>query len=330
MDYRRLGRSGLKVSEIALGTMTFGREADEGGSREILTVALDAGINFIDTANTYAKGASETILGRILQGNRRDVVIATKFANPVTKGPNDHGTSRLHILNAVEDSLRRLQTDYIDLYYVHHIDPNTPPEETLGTLDLLIKQGKVRYIACSNFEAWRLLESIWTSDANGYERFIAHQPQYNLLVRDIEDEIVPVAELKGIGLVPWGPLAGGLLTGKYSQDTQVLAGTRSEGSGQGFSNRQPYLAPNKDAIIARLCELAADLGRTPSEVALRWVLERPAVASVIIGARSADQARENLKAAGWSLPDEARTALDEISRPAPRYPKDAEVTRGQR
>jgi aryl-alcohol dehydrogenase-like predicted oxidoreductase len=328
MEYRKLGRSGLDVSSLALGTMTFGRESDEAAAREILSVALDAGVNFIDTANTYAQGASETLLGKLLKGTRQDLVVATKFANPTGKGPNRAGASRLHILNAVNDSLRRLQTDYIDLYYVHHIDPVTPIEETLSALDALVRQGKVRYLACSNYEAWRLLESLWTSETRGYEKFIAHQAHYNILVRDVEDELVPVAVRKGVGLVPWGPLAGGLLTGKYGVDGRVVAGTRSDKGGQGFVNREPYLAPNSAQIIGRLLELATELGRKPGAIALQWLLAKPAVASVLIGARTAAQARENLQDAIGAVPAEALEELEALSSPAPRYPKDAELSRG--
>jgi aryl-alcohol dehydrogenase-like predicted oxidoreductase len=329
MEYRKLGRSGLNVSALSLGTMTFGREADEAASRQIVSAALDAGVNFIDTANTYAQGASETLLGKILKGQRKELVIATKFANPVSKKPNDVGASRVHILNAVEDSLRRLQTEYIDLYYVHHIDAETPVEETLGTLNSLVQQGKVRYIACSNYEAWRLLDSIWTSETRGLEKFIAHQAHYNLLVRDVEDEIVPVAQLKGVGLVPWGPLAGGLLTGKYGSDGKVVAGTRSDNGGQGFTNREPYLAPNRSEIIGKLLEMSDQTGRSPSELALQWLMAKPAVSSVIIGARSAEQAKENLQAAQARLPQDLLQELDTLSQPRARYPKDAELTRGK-
>ena len=192
MQYRNLGRSGLKVSEICLGTMTFGHSTDEAEAAAIMDAAFDAGVNFFDTANTYAKGRSEEILGELLKGRRHEAVIATKCFNPTGDGPNDSGSSRQHIMRAVEDSLRRLQTDYIDVYYLHHTDVETPLDETLRALDDLVRDGKVRYIACSNYEAWRLLESIWISDTKGLERFTAYQPQYNLVVRDIEAEIVPV------------------------------------------------------------------------------------------------------------------------------------------
>lgn len=327
MEYRRLGASGLEVSAIALGTMTFGRESDEAASREILAASLDAGVNFVDTANTYAQGASETLLGKLLQGKRQDVVLATKFANPTGKGPNRAGASRIHILNAVEDSLRRLQTDHIDLYYVHHIDAVTPVQETLSALDTLVQQGKVRYLACSNYEAWRLIDSLWTSRHHGYAAFIAHQAQYNLLARDVEDEIVPAALDKGVGLVPWGPLAGGLLTGKYGRDGRVVAGTRSDNGGQGFRNREPYFAQNSAEIIGRLLELAEQADVTPGALALQWLLHKPSVSSVIIGARTAAQAKDNLRDAGVDVAAEVLEELDVLSQPGPRYPKDSEFTR---
>ena len=326
MRYNYVGLSGLQVSELCLGTMTFGRESGAEEARAILDVALDAGVNFIDTANTYAKGASETLIGELLRGRRHEAVIATKFGNPVAPGANNAGASRVHIARAVEASLSRLQTDYLDIYYVHHIDEHTPLEETLRALDDLVTQGKVRYIGCSNFEAWRLLESIWISETRNLSRFVIYQPQYNLLVRDIEDEIIPVAERKQVGVVPWGPLAGGLLTGKYRDAGATIEGTRSQ-DGQGFSNRIPFLAPNRDAIIAALLEVAAELGRTPASVALRWLLEKPAVPSIILGARTAEQFKVNLAASGWTLPDEALKRLDEVSKPAPRYPKDSELGR---
>jgi aryl-alcohol dehydrogenase-like predicted oxidoreductase len=323
MEYRRLGRSGLKVSELCVGAMSFGRETDEAEASTIVNRALDAGINFFDTANTYAGYRSEPILGRLLGSKRQDVVIATKFGNPTGPGANDRGASRGHIARAVEDSLKRLGTDYIDLYYVHHIDDNTPLEETVRALDGLVRQGKVRYVACSNFEAWRLLESIWIADHHGLERFTAVQPQYNLLVRDIEDEIVPVAQLKGVGIVPWGPLAGGVLTGKYGDAGSAIAGTRSE-SGDGFSNRQPFIAQNRAEIIAAVKEVASRNGKTPSQIALRWLLDRPIVSSVIVGMRNAAQFEDQLGAVGWRLSEADTRLLDEVSQPAPRYPKESE------
>ena len=221
-----MGRSGLKVSEICLGTMTFGHGADEEESRRIVDLAIDRGVNFFDTANTYAGSLSEEYLGRALEGLRRDQVIATKFFNPMGPGPNDSGMSRVHVMNALEDSLRRLRTDYVDLYYIHHVDVQTPMEEMLRAQDDLVRQGKVRYTACSNYPAWRLMECLWISDHNGWSRFECYQPQYSLVVRDIEQELVPLCLHKGLGVVVWSPLGGGFLTGKYRPGERVAAGTR--------------------------------------------------------------------------------------------------------
>ena len=201
MEYRRMGRTGLKVSEICLGTMTFGQGTDEAAARKMVDLAFDAGINFFDTANGYADGRSETILGNILKGRRQEAIIASKVFNPMGTNPNNSGMSRVHIMQAIEDSLTRLQTDYLDIYYIHHVDIQTPLEEMLRAFDNLVTQGKVRYIACSNYEAWRLMEAIWISDSNGLARFECYQPQYSLVVRDIEQELIPVCELKGLGVV---------------------------------------------------------------------------------------------------------------------------------
>jgi aryl-alcohol dehydrogenase-like predicted oxidoreductase len=210
-----MGRSGLKVSELCLGTMTFGISTNEAEAKRMVAQALDNGVNFFDTANSYAGGQSEIILGKALQGRqRRNAVVATKFFNPMGPGPNDSGMSRVYIMNAVEDSLRRLQMEYIDIYYIHHVDVQTPLEEMLRAVDDLLHQGKVRYIGCSNYEAWRLLEALWISDTANLARFECYQPLYNLVVRNIEEALIPVCQLKGLGVVVWGPLAGGFLSGK--------------------------------------------------------------------------------------------------------------------
>lgn len=325
MDYRYVGTSGLKVSELCLGTMNFGREADRDAAAEIVNAALDGGINFFDTANSYTSGESERLLGDLLHERRHDVVIATKFGNRVGTGPNDGGASRAHILRAVEDSLRRLRTDYLDVYYVHHIDPRTPAEETLSALDSLVRAGKVRYLGASNFEAWRLLESIWVSQVNHLSRYVIYQPQYSLLVRDVEEEILPVCQMKGLGVVPWAPLAGGVLSGKYHGVEGVVPGTRQ--AEERFGRGNNYLTPERDQIVAALVELAGELGHSPAPIALRWLLDNPLVPSVIIGARNADQVRANLHACGWRLPATARRTLSDLSRPAPRYPRDFEAGR---
>jgi aryl-alcohol dehydrogenase-like predicted oxidoreductase len=327
MEYRRLGQSGLKVSEICLGTMTFGHGADEAEARRIVDTTIDAGLNFIDTADGYNNGVTETMLGEILKGRRRDLVLASKFFNPMGPGPNDSGMSRGHIMHAIEDSLRRLQTDYLDIYYVHHVDTQTPLEEMLRALDDLIRQGKVRYAACSNYEAWRLMEAMWISDSKGFSRFACYQPQYSLVVRDIEEEIIPACELKGLGVVVWSPLAGGFLTGKYQPGTAKSAGSRSE---EGWAFPLRFFAANRDEILATLLEVSAELGRPPAQVALRWVLDQNFITSAIVGARSVAQIGETLQAASWTLPEDARARLDKVSHPGWHYPRSFEATMHER
>ena len=321
MEYRQLGRTGLKVSEICLGTMTFGHGTDERGAADIVDLAIGAGVNFFDTANSYADSASETILGQVLRGRRRDAIVATKFFNPMGTDVNSSGTSRFHIMHTVEDSLRRLQMDYIDILYIHHVDSQTPLDETLRVLDDLVRQGKVRYTACSNFEAWRLMEAMWLSDHNGWERFAAYQPQYSLVVRDIEQEVIPVCQLKGVGVVVWSPLGGGFLTGKYRPGDRSHSGTRSE---EGWAFPQSYFAANADETLATLLDVAEELDRTPAQVATRWVLEQPAITSAIVGARTAEQAHDNLLAGSLVMPAEALKRLRDVSHLPDRYPKSME------
>ena len=265
MEYRRMGRTGLKVSEVCLGTMTFGHSTDEQEAQRIVDLAFDAGINFFDTADSYGGGESEVLTGKALKGRRRDAVIATKFFNPMGLGPNDSGMSRVRIMNAVEDSLQRLQTDYIDLYYIHHVDTQTPLEEMLRALDDLVRQGKVRYTACSNYQAWRLMEALWIADANGLARFECYQPQYSLVVRDIEQELIPVCQLKGLGVVVWSPLGGGFLSGKYKPGERTLEGTRSADE---WAYPQSYFAANADETLQTLLAVADEMGRSPAQVAL--------------------------------------------------------------
>lgn len=321
MEYRRMGRSGLKVSEICLGTMTFGHGADEAEAGRILDACIDAGVNFLDTANTYNAGVTETILGNLLGSRRRDLVIASKFFNPTGPGPNDSGMSRLHIMHAVEDSLRRLRTDYLDLYYVHHVDTQTPLEEMLRALDDLVRAGKVRYIACSNYEAWRLMEALWISDTKNLARFECYQPQYSLVVRDIEQEVVPVCDLKGLGVVVWSPLAGGFLAGKYTPGAARAEGSRSA---EGWAFPERYFAANRDATLAVLLDVARALGRTPAQVALRWVLDQSFITSAIVGARHGGQIVDSLQATGWRLPAAAQARLDDVSFLPHRYPRSME------
>jgi len=298
MDYRNLGRAGLKVSEICLGTMTFGNGADQAGATKMVNAALDAGVNFFDTANSYVGGTSETMLGEALKGKRAEAIVATKVFNPMGHRPNDSGTSRLHIKQQIEGSLKRLQTDYIDIYYIHHVDHATPLEETLRALDDLVRDGKVLYTACSNFETWRLMEALWISDTKGWDRFACYQPQYSLVVRDIDEELVPAFNLKGLGCVAWSPLAGGYLTGKYTPGSLKVQGSRSA-EGWGFNSR--FFASNHAEILQTLLDVSKDLGKPPAEVALRWVMDQPFMTSAIVGARNAKQVEGIVGAAELEL-----------------------------
>ena len=321
MEYRKLGRSGLKVSEICLGTMTFGHGTDETEAKRMVDLCFEAGVNFFDTANSYAGSQSEILLGKALKGRRREAIIATKFFNPMGPGPNDSGMSRVHIMQAIEDSLTRLQTDYVDIYYIHHVDNETPLEEMLRALDDLVHHGKVRYIACSNYEAWRLSEALWTSDSKGLARFECYQPQYSLVVRDIEQELIPLCQYKGLGVVVWAPLAGGFLTGKYKPGQKTVEGTRSA---EGWAYPRPYFASNADETLQALLEVSEELGRSPVQVAIRWVLEQPAITSAIVGARTAEQLRDSLLAGSWRLEGEALDRLNQVSHLPDRYPSSME------
>lgn len=325
MEYRRLGRTGLKVSEVCLGTMTFGTAGwgiDEEDAKSIVDLALNAGINFFDTANSYAQGRSEEILGRLLKGSRDKSIIATKVFNPIGTDINDSGTSRWHIIRAVEASLRRLQTDYIDLYQIHHVDRETTTEERLRALDDLVRQGKVRYIGVSNEYAWRLCDALRISEAQNLARYECLQPLYNLLTRDVEEEILPLCQDKQLGVIVWGPLAGGYLTGKYQSGSAPEKQTRF---GQTNSMMRRFFSSQAEDIVTTLRSLADSLGRSMAQVALRWVLDQDGITSVIVGARSADQMRSNFGCTGWTLPEEGLTKLNEVSALPPRYPHSLEA-----
>ncbi len=324
MDNRNMGHTGLKVSELCLGAMTFGRESDEATSRQVLDHFAAAGGTFIDTADVYAEMQSETILGRWLREQRReDFVIATKVRFTVGAGPNDVGLSRKHILAGVEASLRRLQTDYIDLYQVHAWDDATPLEETLATLNTLVHSGKVRYLGASNFTGWQLQQAIDLSNRMGWEPFTCLQPQYNLLCRSPEWELLPVCQRQGLGVIPWSPLRGGWLSGKYRRGmTAPPAGTRveeAEAKGWGeswsaYNNEQTW------KVLDTLFAVAEEVGKTPAQVALNWVLHRPSVTAPIIGARTVEQLENNLGSGGWSLDDHQVDRLDQASDPGTPYP----------
>jgi aryl-alcohol dehydrogenase-like predicted oxidoreductase len=318
VDYRNLGRAGLKVSEICLGTMTFGNGADQAEASRMVDTALAAGVNFFDTANSYVGGTSETMLGEALKGKRHEAVIASKVFNPMGHRPNDSGMSRLHIKQQIEGILKRLQTDYVDLFFIHHVDHQTPLEEMLRAFDDLVREGKVLYTACSNFEAWRLMESLWLSDVHGWERFACYQPQYSLVVRDIDEEIVPVLKLKGLGCVAWSPLGSGYLTGKYTPGSLKVQGSRSA-EGWGFQSR--FFAPNHAEILQSLLDTAKEIGRTPAQTALRWVMDQPFMTSAIVGARNAEQLKETLQAGGWRLPQAALEKLNKVSVQPHKYPR---------
>jgi aryl-alcohol dehydrogenase-like predicted oxidoreductase len=315
MQYRNLGDTGLKVSEICLGTMQFGWTADEKTSFEVMTAAYEAGINFLDTADIYSSwvegnpgGVSETIIGRWLKSGvakRDQIVIATKVRGRMGEGPNDEGLSRRHIFTAAQASLRRLNTDYIDLYQVHWPDESTPIDETLSALDDLVRRGVVRYIGGSNFPAWRLMQSLWTSDKYGLHRFSSLQPHYNILHReDYEREIEDVCQTYGLGVLPYSPLAGGFLTGKYRRDKAPTPGTRGASS----ERLKKYMSTERSwETLNVLKRLGAEKGKTISQMALGWLLSRPSVTSPIIGPRTVEQLEDNLGAVGLRL-DESEFA----------------------
>lgn len=324
MNYRYLGRSGLKVSDLCLGAMTFGRESTEEISFQMLDRFVEVGGNFIDTANVYSQGISEEILGRWLHNKRRDdFVIATKVRFPMGSSPNDVGLSRKHILASVEDSLRRINTSYIDLYQVHAWDPGTPLEETLDALNRLVQDGKVRYLGASNYAGYQLQKAVDLSRHYGWEAFVCLQPLYNLLDRSFEWELEPVCEAEGVGVIPWSPLRGGWLSGKYQRGMdKPLQDTRIEEAGKrGWSESwNAYANERTWCVIDTISEIAAELQKTPAQVALNWLLQKPAITAPIIGARTMTHLEDNLGATGWSLTDEQVNRLDkagELSLPYP-------------
>ena len=324
MEYRYLGRTGMQVSELCLGAMTFGRETPEDESYALMDRFFDAGGNFIDTADVYSRGTSETIVGRWLDQQRReDLVIATKVFGAMGDGPNDRGLSRKHIMASVEASLRRLQTDYIDLYQIHSWDANTPLEETLDTLNTLVQSGKVRYIGASNVTGWQLQRAVDLSRERGWEPFACLQPLYNLLDRAIEWELLPVCANEGIGVIPWSPLRGGWLSGKYYRGMEgPPSGTRvEEASKRGWSESwEAYGTERTWTILDELFEIADKTDKTPAQVALRWLLEQEAVTAPITGVRTMKHLEDNLGATGWSLTDDQLAKLNEVSEPDAPYP----------
>jgi len=312
MRYRKLGRTGVKVSAMCLGTMNYGNQVGETEAINIIEGALNAGVNFLDTADAYAEGRSEEIIGKALKGKRHSVVLATKVASKTGPGVNDIGLSRKHIMKGIEDSLRRLETDYIDLYYIHTPDYTTPTEETLRTLDDLVHQGKVRYIACSNFRAWQLCKALWVSDLHNLARFDCIQPPYNLLTRDIEYELLPLCASEGVGVCVYNPLAGGLLTGKYDPNKPPAEGTRFALERMGPMYHERYWSTPNFEAVAHLKQIAREYDRSLPQFALAWILSNETITSAICGATSLKQLEENLGATEVKLSEEELAACDGV------------------
>jgi aryl-alcohol dehydrogenase-like predicted oxidoreductase len=326
MEYRQLGRSGLKVPVLSLGTGTFGGsneffkrwgDTDVKEASRLIDVCLDAGVNFFDTADIYSYGAAEEILGQAIKGRRDKVIISTKATFPMGEGPNEQGSSRYHLMRAFEASLKRLGTDYIDVYFMHGFDGLTPVEETLSTLDALVKSGKVRYIGCSNFSGWHTMKSLAASDRYGWSRYVAYQGYYSLIGRDYEWELMPLGLDQGVGLMVWSPLGWGRLTGKIRRGKPMQEGRiKSGGAVGGPQVEDEYLFQAVDALDAT----AKETGKTIAQVALNWLLQRPSVANIVIGARNEEQLKQNLGAVGWNLTAEQVAKLDAASSRTPAYP----------
>ena len=324
MQFKYLGKTGVLVSELCLGAMTFGREADEAASRALLDRFLDAGGNFIDTANVYAEGRSEEIIGRWLtsRGSRDDLVIATKVRFATGEGPNDIGLSRKHVLRAVHASLRRLATDYVDLLQIHTWDPGTPLEETLRTLDQLVREGLVRYVGASNLTGWQLERSLQLARTQGLEPFTTLQPQYNLLARGIEWEVLPVCAEYGIGVIPWGPLAGGWLTGKHRPSGPAPGSRVVSALPENAEAWQRRAEDRTWAVLHVVGEIAERHGASHAQVALNWLRAKPLVTAPILGARSLEQFEDNLGCVTWQITPEEVAQLDAASAVETPYPYD--------
>ncbi|MDQ0058036.1 aldo/keto reductase [Paenibacillus harenae] len=317
MNYRLLGRSGLAVSELCLGAMTFGNTTNEQDSIEMIRRFFEKGGNFIDTADVYVNGRSEEIVGKAIQGKRSETVLATKVRMATSGDINGAGLSRKHIMDGVEASLKRLQTDYIDLYQVHVWDQATPIEETLRALDDLVTSGKVRYIGCSNFFAWQLMKSLALSDVNRYVRFISIQPQYSLVSRQMDREMISLCLEEKIGIVPWAPLGGGFLTGRYNREMPTEGRLTSKVGESAWDNRA---SDHNFAILEAVLEIAKQLDKAPAQVALRWLLQKEGITSPIFGARTLDQFEQNMGAVDWEMPSGLWDKLDEISALPDDYP----------
>lgn len=318
MEVRRFGSTGMQVSELCLGAMTFGRETDEETSRAMIDRFLDAGGNFVDTADIYGRGASEEIVGRALEGRRESVVLATKVRFPMGSDPNAQGASRRHIRAGVEASLRRLGTDWVDLYQIHCWDPATPLEETLSTLGDLVREGKVRYVGASNYTGWQLAKALGVSELRGWEPFVSLQPQYSLVVRRPEAELLPLCRAEGLAVIPWSPLGRGVLSGKYRAGEEPPDDSR----GRRDPLTQRLLDDRAHAVVGAVGEVAEEAGRTLPQVALNWVLHREGITAPIVGARTPEQLEDNLGAVGWRLDGDQARRLDEASRVEHGYPYD--------
>ncbi|MDQ1469140.1 MAG: hypothetical protein QOJ99_620 [Bryobacterales bacterium] len=326
MEFRRLGNTGLKVPVLCFGTGTFGGSGEFFGAwgqtevaeaTRLLDICLEAGVNYFDTADIYSKGLSEEILGKAIGNRRHEVIISSKGTFPMSDAPNSVGSSRHHLINACEASLRRLGTDYIDVYHLHGFDALTPVEETLHTLNTLVDSGKVRYIACSNFSGWHLMKSLAISEKYGWARYGSHQVYYSLIGRDYEWELMPLGLDQGVGATIWSPLGWGRLTGKIRRGQPLPEVSRLHKTGdKGPQVSDEYLY----TVIDALDEIARETGKTIPQIAINWLLQRPTVASVIIGARNEEQLRQNLAAVGWNLTPDQVARLDKASEPAAPYP----------
>jgi len=315
MQYRFMGRTGLKVSELCMGTQTFGWGADEATAHQMASQFVDAGGNFLDTSNIYNEGQSETILGSWLKDqDRSQLVIATKVFFPAGTGPNDTGLTRKHIFSQIEASLRRLQTDYVDLYQTHCWDASTPLEETLSAFDDLVRAGKVRYLGASNYTPAQLTRAVMLSEKHNWTRFDCLQPEYSLLVRSAEWELIPVCQEHGIGVIPWSPLAGGWLTGKYRRDQPPPPDSRVGRADRWDDQPEQRETEQTWQIVDALLDIAEARSKTPAQVAINWLLRKPGVTAPIFGARTPAQLEQNLGAVGWQLSPEEVERLDTVSR----------------
>jgi aryl-alcohol dehydrogenase-like predicted oxidoreductase len=313
VEHRHLGRSGLRVSVVGLGCNNFAARLDLEGTRRVIHKALDLGITLFDTADAYGnRGGSEDLMGQVLGERRKDIVLATKFALPMDDAGTLKGASRRYIMSAVEASLRRLRTDWIDLYQQHRPDPETPIEETLRALEDLVRQGKVRYIGCSNLVAWQVVEAQWTAKDRTLNPFISCQDEYSLLVRDAERELIPAMNAYGLGLLPYFPLAGGYLTGKYKRNAPLPEGTRFATT-QRYQDQ--YWSEKNWGIVEGLEAFAAERGRTMLELAFSWLASQPVVRSVIAGATKPEQVEANVRATGWKLSADELAQIDRITKP---------------